>query len=169
MFVDCDFLFRKPVKQLFDLVDDKYAVMCVKFDWQPKSTIKMDNKIQSSYSRKLWSSLMMWNLDHPDNKKMGYIKLNNAYGIDLHTFSWLESINQEAIGSLPKTWNYVPSMSLKDANPSAVHFSEGGPWFKGYEYVEYSFEWRKEYVKALYEKWNHVRFDETSRRVTAGK
>ncbi len=60
-------------------------------------------------------------------------------------------------------------MSLKDANPSAVHFSEGGPWFKGYEYVEYSFEWRKEYVKALYEKWNHVRFDETSRRVTAGK
>lgn len=172
MFVDCDFLFRKPVKQLFDLVDDKYAVMCVKFDWQPKSTIKMDNKIQSSYSRKLWSSLMMWNLDHPDNKKMGYIKLNNAYGIDLHTFSWLERLNEAGsnlVGSLPKTWNYVPSMSLKDANPSAVHFSEGGPWFKGYEYVEYSFEWRKEYVKALYEKWNHVRFDETARRVTAGK
>ena len=100
MFVDCDFLFRRPVKELFDLVDDKYAVMCVKFDWKPSSTVKMDNKIQSSYPRKLWSSLMLWNLDHPENKRMGYIKLNNAYGIDLHTFTWLN--DDKLIGSIPE-------------------------------------------------------------------
>jgi hypothetical protein len=167
MFVDCDFLFRRPVKELFDLVDDKYAVMCVKFDWKPRNTVKMDNKIQSAYPRKLWSSLMLWNLDHPENKRMGYIKLNNAYGIDLHTFTWLN--DDKLIGSIPEKWNHVPTVSLKDEDAFAVHFSEGGPWFKGYEYVDYSFEWRKEQVEALYAKWDQVRFEENSRRITAGR
>ena len=145
MFVDCDFLFRRPVKELFDLVDDKYAVMCVKFDWKPSSTVKMDNKIQSSYPRKLWSSLMLWNLDHPENKRMGYIKLNNAYGIDLHTFTWLN--DDKLIGSIPEKWTHVPSVSLKDKDPFAVHFSEGGPWFEKYENVEYAEEWKSVYTR----------------------
>ena len=167
MFVDCDFLFRRPVKNLFDLIDDKYAVMCVKFDWQPRSTVKMDNKIQTSYPKKLWSSLMLWNLDHPANKKMGYIILNNAYGIDFHTFTWLEDDN--LIGTIPDEWNYVPGVSLSNKDPHAVHFSEGGPWFKGYESVEFAYEWRDENVKSMYDKWDMIRSATCMRKTIAGK
>ena len=140
MFVDCDFLFRSPVEDLFDYVNDKYAVMCVKFDWTPNNTIKMDNKIQTGYPRKLWSSLMLWNLDHPSHERMGYYKLNEADGIDLHTFSWLKD---EEIGTIPPEWNYVPGVTKINKEPAAVHFSEGGPWFKGYENVEYASEWTR--------------------------
>ena len=158
LFVDCDFLFRRPVRELFKLIDDKYAVMCVKFDWTPTNVIKMDNKVQTGYPRKLWSSLMLWNLDHPSNEKMGYFKLNEADGIELHTFSWLD--NNE-IGEIHPKWNYVPGVTeLEDEyeKPSAIHFSEGGPWFKGYENVPYAEAWNtalnKSYLdKGSYNSW----------------
>ena len=140
MFVDCDFLFRVPVEELFKLTDDKYAVMCVKFDWTPTNVIKMDNKIQTGYPRKLWSSLMLWNLDHPSNEKMGYFKLNESNGIELHTFKWLDD---NEIGEIHPRWNYVSGATEIEDEPAAVHFSEGGPWFKGYENVEYAEEWNK--------------------------
>ena len=34
LFCDCDLLFLKPVEELFSLVDDKYAVMCVQIQWK---------------------------------------------------------------------------------------------------------------------------------------
>ena len=154
MFVDCDFLFRKPVRNLFNLVDDKYAMMCVKFNWTPTNSVKMDNKIQSSYPRKLWSSLMLWNLDHPSNEKMDWIRLNNAEGIHLHTLSWLKD---EEIGEIPPTWNYVPKVSKEESDPAAVHFSEGGPWFKNYEDVDFADEWCKEEMKAMNERCTSLR------------
>ena len=140
MFVDCDFLFRNSVERLFKLTDDKYAMTCVKFDWTPTKTKKMDNKIQTAYDKKLWSSLMLWNLDHPSNEAMGYYKLNQGWGLDLHQFNWLKD---EEIGELPLSWNYVPGVTKQLANVDAVHFSEGGPWFKGYENVEYGNEWNE--------------------------
>ena len=163
MFVDCDFLFQRPVEELFDYINDKYAVMCVKFDWTPSNTIKMDNKIQTGYPRKLWSSLMLWNLDHPSNEKMGYYKLNESDGIDLHTFSWLKD---EEIGTIPPEWNYVSGVTVLKPDtdysemyrePAAIHFSEGGPWFEGYENVEYAEEWNRALGKTYADKSsNHL-------------
>ena len=141
LFVDCDFLFFHSIEELFECVDDKYAVMCVKFDWTPKEGArKMDGKIQSAYPRKLWSSMMLWNLDHPSNETMGYYKLNEATGSELHSFSWLKD---EEIGEIAPEWNYVPGISKIEGIPSAVHFSEGGPWFKEYKDTEYADEWNE--------------------------
>ena len=49
MFVDGDVVFLDDVNKLFDLADDKYAVMCVKFNWIPSQDekLKMDNGIQT--------------------------------------------------------------------------------------------------------------------------
>ena len=58
LFCDCDLLFLKPVEELFSLVDDKYAVMCVQHDYAPKGNTKMDGRIQSIYPRKNWLSLI---------------------------------------------------------------------------------------------------------------
>ena len=51
LFCDCDLLFLNPVEELFSLVDDKYAVMCVQHDYAPKGNTKMDGRIgvQLSY------------------------------------------------------------------------------------------------------------------------
>ena len=153
MFVDCDFLFRVPVKELFKLTEDNLfchnAVMCVKFDWTPTNTIKMDNKVQTGYPRKLWSSMMLWNLDHPSHEVMGYFKLNESNGIELHTFRWLD--NSE-IGEIHPRWNYVSGVTKLEDEPAAIHFSEGGPWFKGYENVEYATEWNKALGKVYVDK-----------------
>ena len=53
MFVDCDFLYLAEVKELKDLIDDKYAIMmCVQHDYTPKETTKMDGAVQTVYPRK---------------------------------------------------------------------------------------------------------------------
>ncbi|TYH28385.1 hypothetical protein ES288_A02G138800v1 [Gossypium darwinii] len=36
MFVDCDFLYLADIKELTELINDKYAVMCVHHDYSPK-------------------------------------------------------------------------------------------------------------------------------------
>ena len=44
MFCDNDFLFLDDVKKIFDMRDDKYALMCCKHDYYPDSIVKMVNK-----------------------------------------------------------------------------------------------------------------------------
>ena len=70
LFIDCDFLFTKDVAELFAMADDKYALMCVKHDYTPKNTVKMDGQKQVSYPRKNWSSCILWNCEHPSNKAL---------------------------------------------------------------------------------------------------
>lgn len=40
------------VYELFDFVDDKYAIMCVQHDYSPKETTKMDGPVETAYPRK---------------------------------------------------------------------------------------------------------------------
>jgi lipopolysaccharide biosynthesis glycosyltransferase len=37
LFCDSDIVFMKDIKELFDCVDNKYAVMCVQHDYTPKA------------------------------------------------------------------------------------------------------------------------------------
>ena len=39
MFVDCDFLYLADIKELKDVIEDKYAIMCVQHDYAPKEDI----------------------------------------------------------------------------------------------------------------------------------
>lgn len=140
MFVDCDFLFLEDVNELFKQVDDKYSVMCVKFNWIPpeEDKLKMDNVIQTRYTKKLWSSLMLFNMNHPDIKNLSSLNINNATGSYLHKFQWTTN---EAIGSLPVEWNYVPGVTYTQNKPKAIHYTKGGPWFEDYRDCPYGKEW----------------------------
>ena len=51
MFCDSDFLFRADVCELFDMVNNDYAVMCVKHDYNPDEGIKMDGMVQQNYNK----------------------------------------------------------------------------------------------------------------------
>ena len=137
IFCDCDFVFLEDIKHLFNLVEDKYAVMCCQHDYTPKNNIKMDGQVQLAYPRKNWSSLMLWNCSHPKNKSLTPEIVSTQTGQYLHRFNWLDD---SEIGSLPIEWNWLVGWykEPQDGSPKALHFTEGGPWFKNYENCEYS-------------------------------
>ena len=61
VFCDCDLLFLKDVKFLFENLSDDKAVYCVKHDYSPSEKHKMDGKKQTIYPRKNWSSFIIFN------------------------------------------------------------------------------------------------------------
>jgi hypothetical protein len=143
IFCDCDFLWLENIEKLLELKNDKYAVMCVKHNYKPLNKIKMDGKVQLHYPRKNWSSLILWNCGHPANKKLNLNIVNSESGKFLHRFGWLKS---SLIGSINKDWNWLVGWykDPKDGSPKALHFTEGGPWFKNYKNTDYANLWLKE-------------------------
>ena len=49
IFVDCDMLVTSDIAELWALRDDKYALMCVKHDYQPVGETKFLNQPQTKY------------------------------------------------------------------------------------------------------------------------
>mgnify|MGYP003667687008 FL=1 len=149
LFIDCDFIFLEDVAKLFAQTKDEYAVMCAQHDYTPAEGTKMDGQQQHQYPRKNWSSMMMINCSHPSNAVVTNDFVNNVYktGAYFHRFSWL---NDEEIGKLSHEWNWLVEWykAPKDGTPKALHYTEGGPWFKEYQNCEYAVEWYK--IKNLY-------------------
>lgn len=144
VFMDCDVLVRTDISHLFALADERYAVMCVKHVYEPQEGVKMDNQAQLRYARKNWSSVMLFNCAHPSNKALGPQYINSVPGRDLHRFAWLPD---DQIGDLDHSWNWLVGHSSSNIDPDIVHFTEGGPWFKGYEKVAFADEWLAEFEK----------------------
>lgn len=139
LFADCDVLARKSLVRLFDLANPKYAVMCVKHRHEPQEGVKMDGQAQTRYARKNWSSVALFNADHPSNKRLTVEMVNTLPGRDLHAFCWLKD---EEIGELPAEWNYLVGHTQINEEPALVHFTDGVPFMPGYEDVPYADEWR---------------------------
>ena len=152
IFCDCDFLWLDDIKNLLDELDDSYPVMTVKFNYEPESDTKMDNKIQTKYNCKLWSSLMAFNMNHKANKKLTHTAVNEMKGLDLHQFAWL-SRGPNSVGEINPRWNYVPGIMGENTplHPSAVHFSLGGPWMNGYTDCDFSDKWFAERAHMEYQ------------------
>ncbi|XP_076887993.1 protein CDI-like [Bidens hawaiensis] len=146
VFVDCDVLYLGDVKELSELVDEKYAVMCVQHDYAPKESTKMDGVAQTSYPRKNWSSMVLYNCGHPKNKVLTPEVVNKESGAYLHRFQWLED---HEIGSVPFVWNFLVGHNhVVDGDPStypkAIHYTSGGPWFEAWKDCEFGDLWLKE-------------------------
>lgn len=140
VFCDCDFLWLDDINKLLAQRDDKFAVMCVHHDYAPKEGIKMDGKQQHLYPRKNWSSMVLWNCAHPSNAQLNLQMVNKETGKFLHRFSWLED---SEIGSISHDWNWLEGWykEPRDGKPKAIHFTEGGPWFKNCQNVDYADLW----------------------------
>lgn len=139
VFCDCDFLWLSDIEELFKFRDDKYAVLVVKHEYNPINKIKMDGQLQVNYPRKNWSSLILWNCNHPSNKNLNVETVNKLSPQELHRFTWLKD---DEIGELPLEWNWLVGW-YKEGNPKALHYTEGGPWFENYRDCEYSEIWKK--------------------------
>lgn len=138
LFCDCDVMFRSEISELFSLADDRYAVQVVKHRHIPKESVKMDNQPQQPYPRKNWSSVMLFNCDHPSNKKLTLDLINSKRGAELHAFCWLED---HEIGELNPEWNYLEGYSTEEIDPKIVHFTLGTPLMLGCYNSPHASEW----------------------------
>ena len=146
IFMDCDMLMLDDIARLWSLRDDRYAVLVVKHDHQPRESIKFLGAPQTAYGKKNWSSVMMFN-----NARCGALTpdyVNTASGLELHQFKWLEGDHQ--IGELPSRWNHLVGYQAPNENVSLVHYTLGGPYFAGYEHCEYAAAWFAERESMLF-------------------
>lgn len=144
LFMDCDMLWMSDIKKLIDILDDKYALMCVKHNHKPSNKSKMDGQEQTRYHMKNWSSFVAFNCSHPSNKELTLEKVNRMSGRWLHQFSWLK---ENEIGALPPSYNWIENFSPFNGRPDVVHYTEGGPWFDNYTDVAFAQEWVDEYER----------------------
>lgn len=140
LFMDGDMMVRTSLSPLFDSLDPEYAVYCVKHKFEPSNTLKMDGQQQTRYARKNWTSFILFNCDHPANKRLTLEMVNVLPGRDLHRLCWLED---EEIGELDASWNFLVGHTDPEIVPDVVHFTDGVPDMHGFENVPYADEWRR--------------------------
>lgn len=139
IFMDCDMLMRGDVAELLSLATGDHSLWCVKHDYSPKETTKFLGNRQTRYAFKNWSSLMVF-----DNEKCGALTLdyvNEAPGLDLHQFVWLD---KDQIGALPLEWNWLIGAYPRNIGAKLYHYTSGGPWFPEYRNVDHADLWRTE-------------------------
>ncbi|HKY87386.1 MAG TPA: glycosyltransferase [Pseudorhodoplanes sp.] len=150
LFCDSDFLWLHDIAGLAQYAQGSKAVQCVQHDYTPKETTKMDGAVQTAYPRKNWSSLMLFNCEHPSVvKNLTPEIVNRESGAYLHRMQWAAD---EDIGALPVIWNWLEGWNEKpkQGTPGAVHFTRGGPWFENWQNVDYGDLWLAE--RALMER-----------------
>jgi len=146
IFCDCDFLWLEGIGNLLrdiNLNSEKAVYVC-KHDYIPSQKIKMDNKQQTTYPRKNWSSLIIWNCEHYKNRLLTAQEVNNATGAFLHRFQWLDD---SEIGDINIQWNWLVDeyTVAQHGVPKALHYTNGGPWFDDYKTCPYASLWTEEY------------------------
>jgi hypothetical protein len=97
--------------------------------------------VQSTYRRKNWSSLMLWNNAHPSNQLLTVDAVNREPGSWLHGLGWLRD---DEIGDIDHRWNWIDGVTAGE--PKAVHYTTCGPWFPDYQDVAYADEWNREWA-----------------------
>ena len=146
IFMDCDMLCFSDIGELWEERNENYSLMCVKHDHKTSEKKKFQGEIQTSYPKKNWSSLMLFNCEKCKTLTIDYV--NKSSGLDLHRFNWLESEDQ--IGSFKgEGWNRLlldesrTKNIYKDDKTKLVHWTLGGPWFREQRNLggNYSIDW----------------------------
>lgn len=141
LFVDSDVVFLTDISVLLSYADPSKAVQVVKHRHTPTSSTKMDGQTQTAYPRKNWSSVMLWNCDHPANRRLTLHDVNTRRGLELHGLYWL---HDDEIGDLPPGANWLVGEQERPKPLYCAHFTAGGPWLKDWQPRENDEIWLKE-------------------------
>ncbi len=146
LFIDNDMLVLDDIAKLWDMRDERFSVLCTKHDHHPHEATKFLGKQQTSYKKKNWSSVMLFNNARCRALTPDYV--NAVSGLDLHQFKWLES--DEEIGEIPLRWNHLVGYSEPSSDVSLVHYTSGGPYFEEYQDCDYAREWLLERDRMIF-------------------
>ena len=133
----CDMICKGDIAELYDLRDESFAVQVVKHKYKTNGKIKyLGTEMECpnvDYARKNWSSLILWNCEHPANRE-----ITND---DIQKFRWLEP---SLIGELPMEWNWL----VDEYGPKAaklLHWTQGIPAFHRYRNAYQAEDWLNEH------------------------
>ena len=141
IFLDCDQLFKDDIAKLW-AQRDHHSIKVVKHRHIPVEEKKYLGNVQTKYSRKNWSSVMLMNCEKCQILTPEFV--NEADGLHLHQFRWLED---NEIGELPKQWNHLVGYDKYNPDVSNIHYTTGGPYFKSYRNCDYNIDWFNEKEK----------------------
>lgn len=133
-FSDCDVVFYEDPRRMLGEIEGDKAVYVVQHRLMDETLTpyKMVNEVQTRYPRKNWSSVMLFNCQHPANQRLSIRDVNERPGRDLHAFYWLAD---DEIGQLDGRWNWlvgVQNRAPQNEGRGIAHFTLGGPWLKGW-------------------------------------
>lgn len=142
VFMDCDMLCRADIWALMThVIDQRDKAVCVcPHDYVPKTATKMDGQPQTTYPRKNWSSLMVFNNKLCRSLTREYV--NRATGAELHQFAW---VRDDQIGTLPLTWNWLVGEYAPNPDAELLHYTLGGPWFAEQRQCDHAADWLDEF------------------------
>jgi len=146
IFADGDMVCNSDIAELWALRDESKAVQVVKHNYKTKKSVKYLGNKNEDYPRKNWSSLILWNCGHPDNKILTPEFIQEKPGSFLHRFSWLDDNH---IGELPLEWNWLAIEYPDNPNANIVHYTLGTPCFR-----EYSQDSMADYWHAVHQRVN---------------
>lgn len=130
LFADGDVIFKRDPMELMSWADPRFACMVVKHRHVPSGTKKMDDQQQTSYARKNWSSLVLWNCAHQATRRLTLHDVNSRPGLWLHQFGFL---HDSEIGALPAEWNILVGDEPMPPHPAVLHFTNGCPGLPGWK------------------------------------
>ena len=146
IYADGDMVCLEDIKKLWELRDNKYAVQVVKHDYKTKIKNKYWGNKNEDYPRKNWSSLILWNCNHPSHKVLTPNFIKEQTGAFLHRFSW---IKDKEIGELAKEWNWLAMEYEDKKDVNLIHYTIGTPCFKEYKNTSLSGYWKKYFLNSL--------------------
>ena len=146
IFADGDMICQADIKELWDLKDTSKALLVVKHEYETKAHQKYLGNINENYPRKNWSSVILWNCEHPKHKILTPDFIANQTGKYLHRFSWLDD---EDIGELPIEWNWLAIEYPENRKANLIHYTLGTPCFKDYKNSEMSDIWHDNQKRML--------------------
>ena len=146
VFVDGDMVCLSDLKELKQYFNPKIAVCVVKHNYKTKYKTKYFGQKNEDYPRKNWSSVIIWNCEHPKNKILTPTLIGHKEGSYLHRFQWLDD---REIGELPKSWNWLAIEYEEKKDLDLIHYTLGTPCFKDYSKKQLSEYWKKSYNNLL--------------------
>ena len=146
VFADGDMVCNTDIAELVKLFDSSKAVQVVKHNYKTKRNIKYLGNINADYPRKNWSSLVVFNCQHPSNKVLTPEFINSHDGSFLHRFTWL---NDDEIGELHLDWNYLAIEYAPNPKAKLIHYTLGTPCFDEFKSTELSELWWQTYQRTI--------------------
>jgi len=144
LFIDSDMLAIDDITPVFHLPMDDLALRVRKHEYNPSETVKMGGKVQTTYPRKNWSSMMLMNT--PKLRLWDLESVSTWTGKQLHRF---EGVPDEQIGDIPEDYNVLDHMT---GPTRLLHYTSGGPWLAGCEDADHADLWhqyREEYERSV--------------------
>lgn len=146
IFADGDMVCNRDIKELWESRDYSKAVQVVKHDYRTKARVKYLGNKNEDYPRKNWSSLILWNCGHPENRCLTPEFISLKDGVFLHRFQWL---SDNLIGELNNKWNWLAIEYDENPYANLIHYTLGTPCFREYRETSSANYWHQALARAL--------------------